>query len=397
MPEPAMEASSPIITPDGHVIHWHDTGQKFLEAELAAVSNAQTSVRLEHYIFSASEIGARFREALTEAAKRGVKVTVLLDDVGCLGLSHSYFDEMVAEGGRLVWFNPMRWGFWPFRDHRKILVADETAFIGGCNIAAEYYGDGISQGWRDGGIEIKGPVVKYLVESFESQLEKAGNKIWRARKHGRNGRVEAGGNVSLLLMRPGFHQGILQRTLGHDLLHARDLSLTMAYFLPSGRFKRMLLRACKRARRFRMLLPAKSDVSLMQVASRALYRAFQKRGGQIYEYQPQVLHAKVIIVDDIVYVGSSNLDPRSLNINFEVMLRISSAELADRARATFDRDLEHSVKMANRRLSDPTTWWVRFKQKVAQLIFTRLDLGVAQYLAQKIERRRTRKGRQVSA
>lgn len=383
-----MKSSASIDTTDGHVLCWHDTGGKLLAAELDAIVNARESIRFEHYIFRASPVGGRFRDALTEAARRGVRVVVLLDYVGCLGLPQTYFSEMSSLGGKIIWFNPVHWRFWSFRDHRKILVVDDSlALIGGCNIAPEYEGDGITDGWRDGGIAVTGPVVRHLIESFESQVEKAGNKIWRARKQGRSGWVETGEDVALLLTRPGFHQGALQRALCRDLLHAQDIAITMAYFLPVGRARRMLLRAARLARSFRLLLPGRSDVPMMQIASRALYGQFQRRGAQIHEYQPQVLHAKVIIVDDIVYIGSANLDPRSLNINFEVMLRIRNAALAEQARATFQRDLTHSQPVMKLSWRHPANWWQRLKQKLARMFFTRLDLGVAQFLVQKVERR----------
>ncbi|HEY1049855.1 MAG TPA: phospholipase D-like domain-containing protein, partial [Prosthecobacter sp.] len=207
-------SEQPILTSDGHSLHWHDTGSKMLAAQVAAIAKAARSVRLEQYIFQASAVAERFRDALTDAAKRGVTVTLLLDAVGCLGLPHSYFTDLEAAGGKVIWFNPMRWSLWTFRDHRKVLIVDEeVAFLGGCNVAAEYDGDGVNEGWRDGGVDISGPVVKFLVEAFESQVAKAGNKIWLARKHGRNGWVEAGPDVSLLLMRPGLHQGAFQTAL----------------------------------------------------------------------------------------------------------------------------------------------------------------------------------------
>lgn len=359
-----------------------------LAAQLDAIAGAARSVRLEQYIFQASSVAERFRDALTEAANRGVAVTVLLDDVGSLGLPRSYFKDLQEAGGKVIRFNPMRWTLWTFRDHRKILIVDEeVAFLGGCNVAPEYDGDGVNQGWRDGGVDISGPVAKVLVEAFESQVEKAGNKIWLARKHGRNGWVESGAAVSLLLMRPGLHQGVFQTALKKDLLGAKDVDMTMAYFLPRGRFMRALTRAARHARRFRLLLPGKSDIPMMTVAARALYGRFQRSGAHIFEYQPQVLHAKVIVVDDVVYVGSSNLDPRSLSINFEVMLRVRSPELAERARATFERDLRHSVPAPRLSWKKPITWWVRLKQKAAHFVFAWLDVGIAQLLVQKVERR----------
>lgn len=383
-----MHAKLPsnLTTPDGHGIDWYDTGEKFLGAELAAIKTARSSILLEHYIFRASDVGARFRDALAEAARRGVQVTLLLDDVGCWGLPRNYFVALTELGGKVIWFNPVRWRFWSFRDHRKLLVVDEVqAFIGGCNIAPEYEGDGIREGWRDGGIAITGPVVKHLIECFESQVEIAGNQIWRVRKRSRSGWMKAGEDVSVLLTRPGLRQGVFQRALRGDLLHAQDVCITMAYFLPVGRVKKMLLRAARFARSFRLLLPGKSDVPLLQVAARALYGGFHRRGAKIHEYQPQVLHAKVLVVDDIVYIGSANLDPRSLAINFEIMLRIRSAPLAQQARSTFERDLDHSQPVELASWRKPSTWWQRFKQKMARFIFTRLDLGVAQFFVQKNE------------
>jgi cardiolipin synthase len=377
-----------IKTPDDHVVQWHDTGRKWLEAELQAVQQATESIRFEHYIFRASPIGERFRDAFTEAARRGVQVTLLLDYVGCIGLPATYFSELAELGGQVMWFNPMRWRLWPFRDHRKILVVDDSeAFIGGCNVAPEYEGDGVDDGWRDGGISIQGPVVEHLVAAFDSQLKKAGSRVWTPRRRGHTGWVKAGRDVSLLLLRPGVQRSALQRALRADLLGAKDVAITMAYFLPVGRLKAALLRTCKLAGSFRLLFPGKSDVPLMQTASRALYGRFQRSGAQIYEYQPQVLHAKVIVIDDIVYVGSANLDPRSLNINFEIMLRIHSPKLAQQARATFERDLTRSRAIPELSWRDPVNWWVRFKQRIARLLFTRLDLSLAQYFAQRFERR----------
>jgi cardiolipin synthase len=377
---------SDVSTSDGHSLQWHDSGAGFLRAELEAIDRAASRVLLEHYIFRPSPIAERFRDALVRAARRGVQVTVLLDYVGCISLPKTYFHELTELGGRVIWFNPVRWRLWLFRDHRKLLIADEQAFLGGCNIAPEYDGDGIHHGWRDGGLAVTGPVVEPLVQSYGSQVEKAGAHKWWQRRHGHTGWVRSGDDVSLLLTRPGFRQNALQGALRSDLLHADHVAITMAYFLPVGRVKRMLLRAAKVARSFRLILPGKSDVPAMQIATRALYGAFQRAGAEIFEYQPQVLHAKIIVVDDIVYIGSANLDPRSLSINFELMLRIRSAELAAQAMATFQRDLAQSVEVPRRSWRQRSGWWEGLKQKMARLVFTRLDLGVAQIFAQKAER-----------
>jgi cardiolipin synthase len=376
-----------IATTDGHVIEWHDTGAEFLGAELEAINHATKSVLLEHYIFRASPTGDQFRDALIEAARRGVQVVVMLDYVGAFGLSRDYFAGLNALGGRVIWFNPVHWRLWIFRNHRKLLVVDHAkAFVGGCNIAPEYDGDGVKHGWRDGGISISGPVVEHLVDAFRNQESNAASWRWTRLRHPR-GWIKAGNDVSLLLTRPGIRRSPLHLALRGDLNHAQRVDITMAYFLPEGRLKRMLLRAARHALRFRLLLPGKSDVPIMRLATQALYRAFQVRGAQVYEYQPQVLHAKVMTIDDVVYVGSANLDPRSLSINFEIMLRIRSPELVQKATATFSRDLSHSELVPRQSWRKAGGWWQNLKQRAARAFFTRLDLGIAQSLVEKREKR----------
>ena len=378
---------SNVSTSDGHVLQWLDTGAELLSAELEAITHAKKRILLEHYIFRASPTADRFRDALTEAARRGVEVTLLLDYVGSFALPRNYFGELTELGGKVIWFNQVRWRLWIFRDHRKILVVDDTrAFLGGCNVAPEYDGDGISHGWRDGGIAVAGPVVRHLVDSFEHQVSRAGSWKW-ARLRGRSSWIKAGDDVSLLLMRPGVRQNALQRALQSDLKRAQKVDITMAYFLPVGHLKKLLLRAARLALRFRLLVPGLSDVPVMQVATQALYGAFQRRGVQIFEYQPQVLHAKVMVVDDIVYVGSANLDPRSLSINFEIMLRIRSSALAQQAVATFEKDIAHSALVPRQSWHKARGWWRQLKQKLARAFFTRLDLGVAQAFVQRGEYR----------
>lgn len=370
-------------TDDGHSIQWFDTGRDYLQAQLDALERATHHIRLEQYIFAASTIGDRFRDALSAAAHRGVKVQVLIDALGSRGLPVHYFEALMEAGGSVAWFNPLRWRLFSFRDHRKLLIVDDTlAFVGGCNIADEYAGDGVIQGWRDGGVSVQGPIVKRLIDIFVGQLERAPQQIWKTRKQAFSGWMKPGEDVSLLLQRPGLKQRGFQQALRSDLRHAKQVSITAAYFLPTSRLRRALMKAARHTN-LRLLLPAHSDVPVLQVATRCLYHRFQSRGAEIYEYQPQNLHAKVIVIDDIVYVGSANLDPRSLAINFELVLRIRSRALAQAALQSFERDLQNStlVPLITRRAH----WWRRLKQRLAHLVFGRLDFAVAQILLRHAE------------
>jgi cardiolipin synthase len=377
-----------------HIFAWHGTGQSLLEAKLNAIAEARSVVSMEIFIFRESEIGRRFRDALTAAARRGVRVRVLVDAFGSFGLRRDYFDELVAAGGAMRWFNELRPASLTFRDHRKLLVVDgAVAFVGGCNISTEYYGDGITAGWRDGGVGVRGPVAAVLAAEFDRQWERATGHRWQFPPGGQRQRVPvaAGSEVEALFVKPGFGRNPLRAALRRDLATANDVAITSAYFLPAQRLRRSLTRAVARGARVRVLLAGKSDVRLLQLASRSLYRRLVNKGVEIWEYQPQVLHAKLIIVDDIVYAGSSNLDPRSLRINFEIMLRIHDAALAATARQQFEADLAgRAVPITRDALRHGRSWWERLKQRLAYWLFARLDSEVAAIKLQKWRRRKER-------
>jgi cardiolipin synthase len=373
-----------------HRFTWLGTGQVLLDAKLRAIAAAKSSVCLETFIFRDSDIGQRFRDALTAAARRGVRVRLLVDAFGSLGLRRDYFDELVAAGGAMRWFNELRLASISFRDHRKLLVVDdELAFVGGCNIAPEYDGDGITAGWRDGGVSVFGPVAAVLAAEFDRQWARATGRRWTFSPGGL--RQGATGEVEALFIKPGFGRNPLRDALRRDLATAKDVAIAAAYFLPSHRLRHQLAQAVARGARVRVLLAGKSDVRLMQLASRSLYRRLVNKGIEIWEYQPQVLHAKLIVVDDIVYVGSSNLDPRSLRINFEIMLRIENAALAADARHQFEADLAaRALPVTRDVLRQGRSWWERSKQRLAYWLFARLDADLAGLKLQVWGRRKDR-------
>ena len=366
---------------DTHSFEWHGTGFSLLEAMLREITSATASVRMEIYTFADTEIGARFREALCAAAARGVKVRLLVDAVGSLEMKRSYFQPIDDAGGEMRWFNSLKLSSFSFRDHRKLLVVDErVACVGGCNISTEYHGDGIEHGWRDGGVLVRGPVVPALAGEFERQWERAETTSWKFPHGGFSERAVCGAQreVTALFVKPGFGRNPLRDALREDLARARDIAITSAYFLPSHRLRKLMTGAVKRGARVRVLLAGKSDVRLMQLASRSLYRRFVHGGVKIYEYLPQVLHAKLIVLDDVVYVGSSNLDPRSLRINFEIMLRIKDAPLAAAARERFEEDVAlRSSEVTRESLKVSRSWWQRIKQRFAYWLLARVDSELA--------------------
>ena len=164
-----------------------------------------------------------------------------------------------------------------------------------------------------------------------------------------------GPQCDLLLSGPGRNSNFIQRQLLNDLRRAREVDIMVAYFLPTLRLRNGLKRVVRRGGRVRISLAGNSDVPMSQDAARSFYRRLLRAGIAIWEYQPQILHAKIIVIDDLVYVGSSNLDTRSLQINYELMLRVKDAQLAAEARQIIEADLPHSAQVT------PDSWrWMMF-------------------------------------
>jgi cardiolipin synthase len=355
------------------------TGDEAFSRMLEAIEAARRFVRLEMYIFEASPIGERFRSALIEAARRGVQVRVLVDSFGSILLLDSFWGPLRQAGGEMRWFNPLSLRRFNIRNHRKLLVCDDrVAFIGGFNIAPAWEGDGVERGWRDLGLVVTGPVVEELSVSFDEMFMRADfqhKRFIRLRR-----RPLAGVPMSraeLMLSGPGRGRSPIKLALRRDLAHAHDVRIIAAYFLPPRKLRRALLHVMRRGGRVQLILPAKSDVPLIQLAVRSLYQRMLRFGIELYEYQPQILHAKLIVIDDVVYLGSSNLDTRSFNINYELMLRLVDPQLAAPAREIFARDLERSRRIDRGAWRKSRTFWNKLKERWAYLFFTRFDPYVA--------------------
>ncbi len=371
------EAAKNLKTIQHAEFEWLPTGDEALEEMLRAIRGARVSIRLEMYIFHPGATAESFRQALVEAARSGVKVQVLLDALGSVDLPESFWDELKASGGEFRWFNPLSLHRIGVRDHRKILICDEKmAFIGGYNIADEYAGDGVSRGWRDLGLKLRGPLVSALSQAFDDMFQIADfqhKRFARLRKSTRQKTVWAP-NAHLLLSAPGRQRSPLKHALVTDFSKAKKIQIMAAYFLPTWRLRRLLMRVARRGGKVQIILPAKSDVPLMQLASRSLYRRLLRAGVEIYEYEPQILHAKLIVVDDkIAYAGSANLDIRSLHLNYELLARIEDRKLAQQAAELFKADLVRSRRIYYEQWVRERHFWSRLKSRLAYWIFVRLD------------------------
>ena len=348
---------------------------------LAAIEAARRAVELEMYTFAPGALVEQFGQALLVAQRRGVKVRVLLDAFGSINLPAAFWKPLRAEGGQVRHFNPLALGRFGIRDHRKLLVCDElVAFIGGFNIASEYDGDGVTRGWCDVGLKIEGPLTGELAASFEEMFLRADfqhKRFLQLRKFTAKKTVLAP-DEQLLLSGPGRGRNPIQRALKRDLAQAQQVQIMVAYFVPPWRFRRQLVNVANRGGKVQLILAGKSDVVTAQLAGRSLYRRFLNKGVELYEYQPQILHAKLIVIDGVVYVGSANLDPRSLKINYELMIRFTGKGMADRARELFSSALQHCRRITLADWTQSRSLWQRLKQRWAYFLLVRVDPYVAQ-------------------
>jgi len=354
---------------------------------LDAIVRAEHSVRLETFIYHSGELGDAFRDALVAAQRRGVRVRVMCDAFGSLKLLTSYWDELVQAGGEFRWFNPLHPNRLIYRDHRKILVVDEAvAFIGGFNIGTEYCGDGVTCGWRDLGLRIEGPIARALADTFNDLFARADcrHRRFQRIRHTRSDAVVTGPDWTLLLTGPGRGHRALRQALAHDFAASARIQIMSAYFLPSFRLLRELKRAAKRGAKVQLILAGKSDVWLMRIATRGLYPSLLRAGVEIFEYEPQIMHAKIVVADDIVYAGSANLDARSLSINYEVLARIPNARLAAEAREIFAADLKHCRRIDRKEYRRARKPWQGLLERWAFFILARVDPYLARQQRQNL-------------
>jgi cardiolipin synthase len=342
-------------------------GAVFYPAQLAAISNAKTSIHLEAFIFHATPIGERFVSALAERAQAGVKVRVIVDAVGSMLTPARFFDRLRDAGGNVVWYQPLRWYTlkrFNNRTHRELMVIDGmTAFIGGAGIASAWdQGVDGRQPWRDTVVRVAGPTAAAVQTVFiENWLESSGEVLADEAVFPLGNQFEqltvAGERLSLVVgSSPTAGRGTRARILFQLLIAAArsEIRINSPYFLPDRAMRRQLLNAAARGVKVTVIVPGKYNNHLMaRYASRRLYGELLSGGIEIYEYQPGMIHAKILIVDRLwSVVGSTNFDSRSFELNDEVNLAVMDKKIAGQLVLDFERDLHASLPVKLRE-------WVR--------------------------------------
>lgn len=309
-------------------------GPAAFDAIEAAFDRSHHHIHLVYYIWEPDRTGARLRDALTRACRRGVEVRLLLDDVGSRSARQGFFRGLVKAGGRVERFLPVdplsRQLALNNRNHRKIVVVDgETGFTGGMNVGDVYAG--LDEPWRDLHARICGPVVHSLQELFcQDWYHATGDDLVSAAYFPQ---ITGSGNVwaQLLASGPADERWRAIHTLLFAAINlARErVWVETPYFVPDPPIVMALQTAALRGVNVRLLLPGRSDHPLVFHAGRSFLDGLLAAGVQVFEVQDAMPHAKTVTIDGVFStLGSANMDQRSFRLNFEANLFFYGAEVA---------------------------------------------------------------------
>jgi len=328
-------------------------GDEIFPAMLEAIRGAQKTITVETYIYWAGEIGRKFAVALSDRARAGVRVHVLVDWAGSSKMDASDVAMMERAGVAFRKFRPLRWyslGRVNKRTHRKLLVVDgRIGFTGGVGIAEIWTGHAQDPAhWRDSHFRVEGPVVAQMQAAFmDNWIEATGEVL-----HGADyfPPLAPAGPMAAQLFYSSPTRGSQSMELMYLLAITaaeRSIYLSSAYFVPDALTQAALADALKRGVTVQIITPGKyTDTKIVRGASRSRWGDLLAAGAAMYEYEPTMYHCKVFIVDELlVSVGSTNWDPRSFGLNDEANLNIYDAGFARRQAEVFRQDLAKSRRV----------------------------------------------------
>jgi cardiolipin synthase len=340
----------PALVPGNQVTPLYN-GDQIFPSMLEAIRGARRSITFETYIYWSGEIGRRFADALSERARAGVKVHLLIDAVGSARLDAKALHEMRESGVEIVKFHQVRWytlGRLNNRTHRKLLVVDgKIGFTGGVGIADKW--DGHAQDpdhWRDSHFRLEGAAVGQMQAAFMDHWIAARSLVLHGEVYFPT--LDTKGEHWAQTFKSGADDGVESVRLMYLLsltAATRSIRLASAYFVPDDLTIQTMIRARQRGVSIDVVVPGRhTDALVVRRASRARWGPLLEAGVAIYEYQPSMYHCKVMIVDDCwTSVGSTNFDNRSFRLNDEANLNILDGGFARAESKALDQDIAHSI------------------------------------------------------
>ncbi|TKI05096.1 cardiolipin synthase ClsB [Martelella alba] len=353
---------------DGNVITLLENGEEFFPRLFERIEHALQEVLLETFILFEDEIGLALQRHLIAAARRGVRVEVMVDGYGSANLSDVFIGALTAAGVRFRFFDP-RPAFLGMRTnvfrrlHRKTVVVDgRVAFIGGINYSAEHMTDFGPEAKHDYAVELRGPVVAdihgYTLRAMASE---AHQRNWWGRRSGVPAANRHPGEAQALFVYRDNdeHATDIERHYLEMLRTARqEVIIANAYFFPGYRLLKEMRDAARRGVRVKLIVQGEPDMPIVKVGARMLYHYLVPAGVMIYEYRRRPLHGKVAVKDGYwATVGSSNLDPLSLALNLEANVVIHDSAFTRLLRDKLDKLIAQDCQLIDESQVPKQTYW----------------------------------------
>ena len=369
-----FDSNRSFLTSDNEVEYFNE-GDQIFKAMLEEIKGATRFVHMEFYMIRNDAIAKEVREALTQKAREGVEVKLLMDAAGCHRLPRNFFKELTDAGGRTAIFFPSHLPLVNFginnRNHRKLFVADgDTAFIGGCNIGVEYRGEGPLGHWRDDMVRIRGSgaisVEKRLLLDWnfaaKDQMKVEDYAPTRAGKGKANLQIVSGGPDKKV--RHIEEQYVKMITTAKEYVYIQT-----PYFVPSEAVTAALVVAAKSGVDVRVMMPSKPDHPFIYWASFFHAGHMLRSSVRIHQVKKEgFIHAKVVVTDDsVASIGSANFDNRSLGLNFESNAVVYDKDFAKKVKSAYLYDIEHWCTELTEEQYAKRSKWVKFKEDISRL------------------------------
>lgn len=362
-------------------------GKTYFPRMLDAIQHAQRYILLEIYLFESGVVADRFIETFRAAAARGVRIKLLVDAFGAAKLLAENRQRLRTSGIELQLYNPLRLRKWlgnMFRDHRKLLIVDgDVAFVSGTGITDDFDNPREpTRSWRETTLQISGPVLTDWQELFVRSWNRQAHKklslpapLLRLEPQDMRGRVATAS---------ALHIQDIRRSLFTRIHNARQrVWMCTAYFVPSRKLLRALGQAAQQGADVRLLVPGPiSDHPGVRHAGRRFYSRLMRHGVRIFEYQPRFLHAKTLLCDDWVSIGSSNFDRWNLRWNREANQEVDDPRFARVVQDMLENDLQNSIEIDKGRWRR-RRWITRLRER----LWGRVDLWLDDIGRQRVRRK----------
>lgn len=351
----SLEQTIGVPFTEGNTVTILKNGDEIFPSMLDAISNSKHSISFLTFVYWKGDIANRFAHLLSEKAKEGLDVKVLLDSYGASAIREELVEKMEKSGVQVVWFRPLaRWKIWKMdnRTHRKILICDDkTAFTGGVGIAEEWEGDARNPNeWRDTHFKIEGPAVQGIKSGFIENWIEAGNELEIEQEQKLD--FPTSGSTKIQTVRTSasvrwsdivlLYQSLIR-------LAQKRIHIATAYFNPDDKLVELLSERAREGVEVRIIIPGEyTDQRATKIIAGESFETLLNAGVEIYYYQKTMMHAKIILVDDeLACVGSANFNHRSMLKDDEINLVMIDPVISEELHQHFGEDLAQSEKITN--------------------------------------------------